>query len=108
MPIPPDLSTACQAGNTVRCTVPSAVPMVTWNVWGRYGSEWQTRQVALEAALAEVGPDVICLVESWGHGESSQPGRIADRLGLRPTTNSWATGSRKTGCRGSAWSADGR
>jgi endonuclease/exonuclease/phosphatase family metal-dependent hydrolase len=62
--------------------VESAVRVVTWNVWGRYGSEWQTRQVALEAALAEVGPDVICLVESWRHGESSQPGRIADRLGL--------------------------
>jgi endonuclease/exonuclease/phosphatase family metal-dependent hydrolase len=58
------------------------VRVVTWNVWGRYGSEWETRQVALEAALAEVGPDVICLVETWRDGESTQPGRIADRLGL--------------------------
>jgi hypothetical protein len=36
----------------------------------------------LEAALAEVRPDVICLVETWRDGESTQPGRIADRLGL--------------------------
>ena len=62
--------------------VESAVRVVTWNVWGRYGSEWQMRQAALEAVLAGVGPDVICLVEAWGQGESSQPGRIADRLGL--------------------------
>jgi len=56
--------------------VESAVRVVTWNVWGRYGSEWQMRQAALEAVLAGVGPDVICLVEAWGQGESSQPGRI--------------------------------
>ncbi len=56
--------------------------VVTWNVWGRYGSDWETRQAGLEATLAAVGPDVICLVESWRHGESSQPGRIAARLGL--------------------------
>jgi endonuclease/exonuclease/phosphatase family metal-dependent hydrolase len=43
--------------------------VVTWNVWGRYGPDWQTRQVALEVALAEAVPDVICLVESWRHGE---------------------------------------
>jgi endonuclease/exonuclease/phosphatase family metal-dependent hydrolase len=62
--------------------VESVLRVATWNVWGRYGSDWETRQVALEDALAEVGPDVICLIEAWRHGESSQPGRIADRLGL--------------------------
>jgi endonuclease/exonuclease/phosphatase family metal-dependent hydrolase len=63
--------------------VESTVRVVTWNVWGRYGPDWETRQLALEATLAEAGPDVICLVEAWRQGESSQPGRIADRLGLR-------------------------
>jgi endonuclease/exonuclease/phosphatase family metal-dependent hydrolase len=62
--------------------VESAVRVATWNVWGRYGRDWQQRQVALEAALAEASPDVICLVESWRAGESTQPGRIADRLSL--------------------------
>jgi len=63
--------------------VESAARLVTWNVWGRYGSDWHERQVALEATLGEVRPDVICLTEAWRHGESSQPGRIADRLRLR-------------------------
>ena len=60
----------------------SAVRVVTWNVWGRYGPAWKTRQVGLEDTLVEVAPDVICLVEAWRYGETSQPGRIASRLGL--------------------------
>jgi endonuclease/exonuclease/phosphatase family metal-dependent hydrolase len=72
--------------------VESTVRVVTWNVWGRYGSEWQTRQTALEAALAEARPDVICLIESWRQGESNQPGRVADRLGWphHQFTGDWA------------------
>ena len=62
--------------------VESAVRVVTWNVWGRYGPAWETRQVALEDTLAEVTPDVICLVEAWRYGESSQPGRVASRRGI--------------------------
>src|ERR1700759_3200707 len=60
----------------------SAVRVVTWNVWGRYGPGWETRQVALEDTLAEGEPDLVCLVEAWRHGESSQPERVARRLGL--------------------------
>jgi endonuclease/exonuclease/phosphatase family metal-dependent hydrolase len=60
----------------------SAVRVVTWNVWGRYGPGWETRQVALEDTLAQVEPDLVCLVEAWRYGESSQPERVACRLGL--------------------------
>jgi endonuclease/exonuclease/phosphatase family metal-dependent hydrolase len=62
--------------------VESAVRVATWNVWGRYGRDWQDRQVALEDTLAAASPDVICLVESWRAGDSTQPGRIAGRLSL--------------------------
>ncbi len=62
--------------------VQSAVRVATWNVWGRYGHDWQQRQDALEHALAEASPDVICLIESWRVGESTQPGQIAERLSL--------------------------
>jgi endonuclease/exonuclease/phosphatase family metal-dependent hydrolase len=62
--------------------VESSVRVVTWNVWGRYGPRWETRQAALEDTLAEVEPDVVCLVEAWRWGESSQPAQVARRLGL--------------------------
>ena len=62
--------------------VESSVRVVTWNVWGRYGPGWETRQLALEETLAEVAPDVICLIEAWRDGASSQPERLGRRLGL--------------------------
>lgn len=62
--------------------IESTVRVVTWNVWGRYGAEWEKRQAALEETLAESGPDLICLVESWSQEGSTQPGRIAERLGF--------------------------
>jgi endonuclease/exonuclease/phosphatase family metal-dependent hydrolase len=62
--------------------VESTVRVVTWNVWGRYGSGPEARQTALEDVLAQVEPDVICLNEAWRHGASSQPERIARRLGM--------------------------
>ena len=85
----------------------SAVRVVTWNVWGRYGPAWEARQAALEDTLAEVAPDVICLVEAWRDGESSQPGRIASRLGL-PYHHFAGDWQQETGCRESAWPAGGR
>lgn len=62
--------------------VDSAVRVVTWNVWGRYGAGHEARQAGLEGMLAQVEPDVICLIESWRHGTSNQPERIANGLNL--------------------------
>jgi endonuclease/exonuclease/phosphatase family metal-dependent hydrolase len=62
--------------------VQSTVRVVTWNVWGRYGPGHEARQAGLEDALAEAGPDVICLIEAWRHGTSTQPGLMAERLRL--------------------------
>jgi endonuclease/exonuclease/phosphatase family metal-dependent hydrolase len=56
--------------------------VVTWNVWGRYGGDWEARQAALEDTLAETAPDLICLVEAWRQGDWTQPGQVAARLGL--------------------------
>jgi endonuclease/exonuclease/phosphatase family metal-dependent hydrolase len=62
--------------------VESTARFVTWNVWGRFGANWEERHAGIEESLAEVSPDVVCLVESWRHGDNTQPGRIAQRLGL--------------------------
>jgi endonuclease/exonuclease/phosphatase family metal-dependent hydrolase len=59
--------------------VDSTARFVTWNVWGRYGRD---RQAGIEQALIEVEPDVVCLVEAWRQGDTTQPAAVADRLGL--------------------------
>jgi endonuclease/exonuclease/phosphatase family metal-dependent hydrolase len=60
----------------------STIRVVTWNVWGRYGADCEARQAALEQTLEQTAPDVVCLVEAWRQGDSTQPGRVAARLGL--------------------------
>jgi endonuclease/exonuclease/phosphatase family metal-dependent hydrolase len=60
----------------------STIRVVTWNVWGRYGTDFEARQAALEQTLEQAAPDLVCLVEAWRQGESTQPGRVAARLGL--------------------------
>jgi endonuclease/exonuclease/phosphatase family metal-dependent hydrolase len=62
--------------------VESTVRVATWNVWGRHGSDAEEREVGIESALGEVGPDVVCLVEAWRLDGATQAARIADRLGF--------------------------
>ena len=61
--------------------VETTLRVVTWNVWGRYG-RWQERQTAIEEALVDVGADIVCLVESWSRGETTQAELVARRLGM--------------------------
>lgn len=60
----------------------STIRVVTWNVWGRYGADRDARQAVLEQTLEQTAPDLVCLVEAWRQGDSTQPGRVAARLGL--------------------------
>lgn len=60
----------------------STIRVVTWNVWGRYGADCEARQAALEQTLEQTAPDLVCLVEAWRQDDSTQPGRVAARLGL--------------------------
>lgn len=62
--------------------VGSTVRVVTWNVWGRYGEDWEQRQAGIELALEEVAPDVVCLVEAWRQGDTTQTDLLATHLGL--------------------------
>lgn len=62
------------------------VRMATWNLQGRIG-DWEARQEAQLATLAEVGPDVVALQESWVEpGGATQAGWLAGRLGLHAAT----------------------
>jgi endonuclease/exonuclease/phosphatase family metal-dependent hydrolase len=61
--------------------VESTLRVVTWNVWGRYG-DGAGRQAGIEGVLAGVGPDIVCLVESWVAPDGRQVDLVGARLGL--------------------------
>jgi endonuclease/exonuclease/phosphatase family metal-dependent hydrolase len=61
--------------------VETSVRIATWNLWGRYG-RWEDREAGLEATLAQVTPDIVCLVETWSVGAETQAERIAGCLGV--------------------------
>lgn len=62
--------------------VSSTVRVATWNVWGRYGTSWLDRHAGISDALAEVQPDIVCLVETWAYEGAEQPDLLAHSLGL--------------------------
>ncbi len=62
--------------------IESTVRVLTWNVWGRFGADWEGRQAGLEAAVAAAAPDLVCLTESWRQAGVTQAGLVAGRLGL--------------------------
>jgi endonuclease/exonuclease/phosphatase family metal-dependent hydrolase len=80
--------------------IETTVRVATWNVWGRYGGHWEKRQAGIEDVLAQADPDLVCLVEAWRQGDTTQPARIACRLGLGHhcfagdwETEDWVSGS---------------
>ncbi len=69
-----------------RAAILWAVRMATWNLQGRTG-DWESRQQAQLATLAEVTPDVVALQESWVEPEgATQAGWLAERLGMHAVT----------------------
>ena len=84
----------------------STIRVVTWNVWGRYGTDFEARQAALEQTLEQTAPDLVCLVEACARATRLSP--AGSRLGWAwLITGSLVTGSRRTGCRASVSSPGG-
>lgn len=55
--------------------------ILSWNVWGRSG-DWRARQLAIDATIEQLDPDVVALQETWRSARGpSQASRLADRLG---------------------------
>lgn len=51
--------------------------VVTWNLGWRFG-DWEPRQPAIEAVLADTDADVVAVQETW----PAQLDKLADRLGM--------------------------
>ena len=62
--------------------VDSAVRVMTWNIWWRFGPRWTDRQPGLLATLERVRPDVIALQEVWGGSDTTQAHELGDALGM--------------------------
>lgn len=55
--------------------------VATWNLWWRFGP-WEERRPAIEATLARLDADVICLQEVWDDGEVCFAAELAEGLGF--------------------------
>lgn len=58
------------------------VRVVSWNVWWRFGANWQARHPRILERLQAATPDVIGLQEVWAVDGNSQADVIADALGM--------------------------
>jgi endonuclease/exonuclease/phosphatase family metal-dependent hydrolase len=61
--------------------IETRIRVVTWNLWWQFGP-WESRQPAIEATLAALDADVLCLQEVFVDGERDQAAGLADALGL--------------------------
>lgn len=63
-----------------------AMKIMTWNVQGRVG-DWASRHAALRSWIAQTGPDVLTLQESWVERDgTTQAARLSEELGLYSVT----------------------
>jgi endonuclease/exonuclease/phosphatase family metal-dependent hydrolase len=56
--------------------------VMTWNLWWRFGRQWQERQHGILATLRGVQPDLAGLQEVWGTALESQAHWLGDKLGM--------------------------
>ncbi|MFS0910772.1 endonuclease/exonuclease/phosphatase family protein [Microbacterium sp. 179-I 3D2 NHS] len=54
---------------------------MTWNVWWRFGGNWQQREPGLLAVVRDQQPDVLGLQECWGADGVTQADVLAQAIG---------------------------
>jgi endonuclease/exonuclease/phosphatase family metal-dependent hydrolase len=58
------------------------VRVLTWNIWGK-NADWEAREDALPAALADVDADIVTVQEAWTELSGiTQTARLAAALGF--------------------------
>ncbi|WP_194420978.1 endonuclease/exonuclease/phosphatase family protein [Microbacterium abyssi] len=58
-----------------------SIRAMTWNVWWRFGGNWDQREPGLIAVVRDQRPDVLGVQECWGDAETTQAHVLADALG---------------------------
>ena len=58
--------------------------IVTWNLWWRFGDNWQQRHQAIAATLSDLKPDIVCCQEVWAESEGlDQAELLGEELGMQ-------------------------
>jgi endonuclease/exonuclease/phosphatase family metal-dependent hydrolase len=70
---------------SVSSLIGSRLRVATWNLWWRFGDDWEARLPVAVETLRAADPDVIALQEVWHDGETSSAHHIADALGHEVT-----------------------
>ncbi len=69
-------------GHRSQPLVESRARILEWNVWWRFGNNWQARQTLIVDVIQRLSPDIIALQEVWGDERSSQAAEIARQIGF--------------------------
>ena len=57
--------------------------IVTWNLWWRFGDNWEARHHAIAATLAELEADIVCCQEIWAERDGpNQADLLGETLGM--------------------------
>ena len=59
----------------------TALRVMTWNVWWRFG-DWRTRRESILAVLEQERPDVLGLQEVWADADENLAHWLGERLGM--------------------------
>ena len=62
--------------------IETCVTILEWNVWWRFGKNWQARQTVIVDLIQRLSPDIIALQEVWGDERSNQAAEIARQIGF--------------------------
>ncbi len=62
--------------------VETRATILEWNVWWRFGRNWEARQTLIVDVIERLSPDIITLQEVWGDERSNQAAEIARHLGF--------------------------
>lgn len=57
--------------------------IATWNLWWRFGDNWEARHEAIAVTLAKLEADIVCCQEIWAERDGpSQADLLGDALGM--------------------------
>lgn len=70
---------------TTEKIVNTRLKVLSWNIWWRFGADWQRRQSLILETLDRTDADIIALQEVWGDRKHNQAQEFAKKLTMQWT-----------------------